>query len=121
MNPDPFCGKQNGSRAAYPALSGGACRRMAAHVERLPRLILKAGCRVGCKAGYAPDWTAEMGGTNGENRRSLNKTSSGLLAFRTELCSSDESQRRPVAVRSSRLIEVGGLDAREFFNEALMS
>jgi hypothetical protein len=23
MNPDPFCGKQNGSRAAYPALSGG--------------------------------------------------------------------------------------------------
>jgi len=28
MNPDPFCGKQIGSRAAHPALSrvhGGAC------------------------------------------------------------------------------------------------
>src|SRR6516165_3022296 len=32
MNPDPFCGKQNGSCAAHPALSTGACRRIAPHM-----------------------------------------------------------------------------------------
>jgi hypothetical protein len=45
----------------------------------------------------------------------------GFWHSERNLCSSDESQRRPVAVRNGRLIEVGGLDAREFFNEALMS
>jgi hypothetical protein len=39
------------SRCRAPRLIGRACRCIAAHVERLPRLTLKAGRRAGCRAG----------------------------------------------------------------------
>src|SRR6516162_429715 len=46
-----FCGQQNLKSHGLPRLIGGACRCMAAHVLRLPRLTLKAGRKAGCKAG----------------------------------------------------------------------
>ena len=39
---------------------GGACRRMAGHVEDRPRLTLKAGRKAGSKAGSPPDCRLEM-------------------------------------------------------------
>jgi hypothetical protein len=46
-----FCGQQNLKSHGQRVGIGGACRCMAAHVQRLPRLTLKAGRRAGCKAG----------------------------------------------------------------------
>jgi hypothetical protein len=46
-----FCAQQNLKSYGVPHLIGGACRRIAAHVLRLPRLTLKAGRKAGCKAG----------------------------------------------------------------------
>jgi hypothetical protein len=46
-----FCGQQNLKSHGVPRLIGGVCRCMAAHVQRLPRLTLKAGCKAGCRAG----------------------------------------------------------------------
>ena len=51
--PRPVLRQAERKSRGVPRLIVGACRRMAAHVERLPRLILKAGCRAGCKAGQA--------------------------------------------------------------------
>jgi hypothetical protein len=48
-----FCGEQNLKSHGVPRLIGGACRRIAAYVVRLPRLTLKAGRKAGCKAGSA--------------------------------------------------------------------
>jgi len=42
-----------------PRLIGGACRRIAAYVLRLPRLTLKAGCKAGCRAGSPRDGRAD--------------------------------------------------------------
>jgi hypothetical protein len=53
--PRSFCGEQNLKSRGVPRLIGGACRRIAAHVQRLPRLTLKAGRRAGCKAGCNAD------------------------------------------------------------------
>jgi hypothetical protein len=54
-----FCGQQNLKSHSVPRLIGGACRRMAAHVLRLPRLTLKAGR----KAGSPRDGWADRGNT----------------------------------------------------------
>ena len=51
MNRDPFCGKQNGSRAAYPALSGGHVVAWPRMCDADPALPLKAGRRVGHRLG----------------------------------------------------------------------
>ena len=53
-----FCGQQNLKSHGVPRLMGGACRCMAAHVLRLPRLTLKAGRKAGCKAGSLRDGRA---------------------------------------------------------------
>ena len=53
--------KQNLKSHGVPRLIGGACRRIAAHVVRLPRLTLKAGRRAGCKAGSPRDGRADRG------------------------------------------------------------
>ena len=52
-----FWGEQNLKSHGVPRLIGGACRRMAAHVQRLLRLTLKAGC----KAGSPRDGRADRG------------------------------------------------------------
>jgi hypothetical protein len=58
-----FCGQQNLKSHGVPRLIGGACRCMAAHMQRLPRLTLKAGRRAGCKAGSPRDGRADRGKT----------------------------------------------------------
>jgi hypothetical protein len=53
------CARSAASRLkshGVPRLIGGACRRIATHVVRLPRLTLKAGS----KAGSPPDSRLEM-------------------------------------------------------------
>jgi hypothetical protein len=66
MNPRPVLrqAERVGSRGA-PRLIGGACRCMAAHVERRPRLTLKAGHRAGVRGGC----TATAGITVPRNRQ----------------------------------------------------
>ena len=54
-----FCGQQNLKSHGVPGLIGGACRCMAAHMERLPRLTLKVGRRAGCQAGSPRDGRAD--------------------------------------------------------------
>ena len=62
-----FCGQQNLKSHGPPRLIGGACRRIATHVVRLPRLTLKAGrkagYKAGCKAGSPRDGRADRGKT----------------------------------------------------------
>ena len=58
-----FCGQQNLKSHSVPRLIGGACRCMAAHVVRLPRLTLKAGRRAGYKEGSPRDERADRGKT----------------------------------------------------------
>ena len=52
-NDEPLTVLRQAERKSHgvPRLIGGACRRIAAHLQRLPRLTLKAGRRAGCKAG----------------------------------------------------------------------
>ena len=54
-NHEPLTVLRQAERKSHgvPRLIGGACRGIAAHVQRLPRLTLKAGRRAGCKAGNA--------------------------------------------------------------------
>jgi len=49
-----FCGQQNLKPHGERVGIGGACRRMAAHVERLPRLTLKAGRKAGYNTASIP-------------------------------------------------------------------
>ena len=58
-----FCGKQNYKSRGEAVGIGGACRRIAAYVVRLPRLTLKAGRKAGYKAGSLGDGRADRGKT----------------------------------------------------------
>ena len=58
-----FCGQQNLKSHGQRAGIGGACRCMAAHVVRLPRLTLKAGRKAGYRAGSPRDGRADRGKT----------------------------------------------------------
>ena len=59
MNPDPSCGKQDGSRTAYPALSGVHGCACATSTPPYP----KGGAKAGYKAGSLRDGRADRGKT----------------------------------------------------------
>jgi hypothetical protein len=69
MNPDPSCGKHDGSRTEVPRLIAGAYPLMAAHGDRLPRLTLKAGRRARDRvASMGEEWVVKLRGGYDKDR-----------------------------------------------------